>query len=166
MGRVLREVVSSRDGCSSRRSRSRYRLLAIPVALYHVGKGVDYFLGFPVDEIIPVGYYEYADAAWAPSENGRVVEILGTQDGLAQLDFTGDGVASSEATLDARGVTDGARREFAGLYDVGQQLWRTPIPRLAPTSGPASGDSERWIGRSRYVFGVGRRDPHVGEAFL
>jgi hypothetical protein len=42
---------------------------------------VENFLGFPVGENVPVGYYDRALAGWAASANGRVIRMLGITNG-------------------------------------------------------------------------------------
>ncbi|MCB1032600.1 MAG: DNRLRE domain-containing protein, partial [Acidobacteria bacterium] len=99
-----------------------------PVSLY-----VENFLGFPVGESVPLGYWDRQQAAWIGSPNGRVVEVLGTDaGGLAELDVDGTGTAASAAALASLGVTDGERERLAGLYGSGTSLWRSPIPHLTP----------------------------------
>jgi YD repeat-containing protein len=115
---------------------------------------VENFLGFPVGTIVPTGYYNRDRTAWVPSDNGRVVAIVDVAGGLASLDITGDGSADDAAAL---GVTDAERRQLASLYQVGQELWRVPIPHftpwdhnwpfgppwdaIGPNGGPPRGDS-------------------------
>jgi RHS repeat-associated protein len=52
---------------------------------------VDNFLGFPVGEIVPVGYYDRDRAVWVPQNNGKVVRLLDTNsDGI--VDAYTDGI--------------------------------------------------------------------------
>ena len=53
----------------------------------------DNFLGFPVGQIVPVGYYNPDKGIWVPQPNGVVVELLDTDgDSVADaLDSDGDG---------------------------------------------------------------------------
>lgn len=92
---------------------------------------VENFLNFPVGGIVPVGYYDREKAAWIPSENGRVIEILSISGapGMAELDTDGDGAVDSGASL---GVTDAERQQIASLYAAGQTLWRVPITHFSP----------------------------------
>lgn len=113
-----------------------------PVPLY-----VDNFLDFPVGEAVPAGYYDREKAAWIASENGRVIAILSIDNGLAQLDVTGTGVAATEAQLGALGITIAEREQLASLYSPGASLWRTPIPHFTPWDcnwpyGPPRSDEE------------------------
>lgn len=98
-----------------------------PVALY-----VDNFLRFPVGGIVPTGFYDRAAAAWVPSENGRVVKVLGAEAGLATLDVDGAGVAADTARLLALGVSDDERRQLATLYTSGKELWRVRVTHFTP----------------------------------
>lgn len=98
-----------------------------PVAFY-----VDNFLNFPVGGIVPAGYYDRTEARWVPSDNGRVIGILTIENGLAQLDVDGSGVAADVATLASLGITDEERAQLANLYPVGKSLWRTPVTHFTP----------------------------------
>ncbi|MEX0730375.1 MAG: SMP-30/gluconolactonase/LRE family protein, partial [Aquisalimonadaceae bacterium] len=98
-----------------------------PVPLY-----VDNFLDFPTGEIVPAGYYDRGAALWRAGDNGRVIEILGIEGGVAMLDVMGEGNAATQSELDALGITDSERAQLAGLYSAGKTLWRTPIPHFTP----------------------------------
>ena len=98
-----------------------------PIPLY-----VDNFLDFPTGEIVPAGFYDRNAAAWRAGDNGRVIEVLQIDNGLATLDVTGNGLAATQAELDSLGITDGERRELAQLYAEGKTLWRTPISHFTP----------------------------------
>ena|GEM_PF-578160 len=93
---------------------------------------VENFIGAPVGGIVPMGYYDYDKAAWVPSQNGRVIKILGINGGMADLDLDGSGVAADAAALAALGVTDDERSKLAALYGEGQELWRVPITHFTP----------------------------------
>ncbi|MDQ3740907.1 MAG: hypothetical protein M3389_08195, partial [Actinomycetota bacterium] len=93
-----------------------------PPVIHHV----ENFLGFPVGTPVPAGRFDEETDTWVPSENGRVIAIVGERDGLAEIDVDGKG-AASEAKLEALGITDAERRRLAELYDGGQTLWRVPI---------------------------------------
>ena len=90
------------------------------------------FIGFPVGTAVPTAYYDREKGAWIPSENGLVVEVLGEENGRAQLDTDGDGQPDSQDALDALGVTDEELRKVAELYEPGQRLWRVRIPHFTP----------------------------------
>jgi len=88
---------------------------------------VENFVGIPVGEAVPVGYYDPARSAWVGSQNGRVIKVLGTTAGLADLDLDGDGLTDGAAALAALGITDAERQQLASLYAAGTSLWRTPL---------------------------------------
>lgn len=90
---------------------------------------VDNFLDIPVGTQVPAGYYERTTGTWMASPDGRVVRIVGVTAGRADLDLDGDGDADDPATL-AIGVAE--RERLAARYAVGQELWRTPMPRFSP----------------------------------
>ncbi len=98
-----------------------------PVAFY-----VDNFIGFPVGEIVPAGWYDRDKAAWIPSDNGRVIQILSITNGLADIDVDGTGLPADATVLAGLGITDAERTELAGLYNAGDSLWRTPITHFTP----------------------------------
>ncbi|MFL6198246.1 MAG: hypothetical protein ACJ76J_03635, partial [Thermoanaerobaculia bacterium] len=93
---------------------------------------VENFLGFPVGGAVPSGYYDRERAAWVPSDNGRIVRVLGIAGGLADLDVTGSGMPADGPALAALGITEAELRQLALLYVAGQSLWRVPIPHLTP----------------------------------
>ncbi|WP_440116857.1 S-layer homology domain-containing protein [Paenibacillus sp. QZ-Y1] len=98
-----------------------------PLYLY-----VDNFLEFPVGGTVPIGYYDRSVGAWIPSENGRIIEVLSVNNGLASVDIDGDGAADNENALAAIGLTKEERRELAALYKPGQSFWRSPIEHFTP----------------------------------
>ncbi len=98
-----------------------------PVSFY-----VENFLGFPVGGIVPVGYYDRTRGVWVPSPNGRVVGIVSTTGGLADLDINGDGQADDANALAALGVTDEERSWLADTHAPGTSLWRVPITHFSP----------------------------------
>ncbi|OGT12641.1 MAG: hypothetical protein A3F73_08960, partial [Gallionellales bacterium RIFCSPLOWO2_12_FULL_59_22] len=93
---------------------------------------VDNFLGFPVGGIVPAGYYDRRKAAWIPSDNGVIVEILSVAGGIATIDSTGSGTADSAARLEEFGITDNERVQLAALYAAGKSLWRVPVTHFTP----------------------------------
>ncbi|MEM7051801.1 MAG: hypothetical protein AAF604_19200, partial [Acidobacteriota bacterium] len=91
------------------------------------------FLGFPIGEPVPTGYYDREKAAWVGVEDGRVIEILSVDgQGRAELDLDGSGQAADAAALADLGVTEAERIELASRYAIGTSLWRVPIPHLTP----------------------------------
>lgn len=110
-----------------------------PVWLY-----VENFLNFPVGNVVPTGWYSREQAAWIPSDNGRVIKVLSIQNGLAVLDVTGSGQPASSTALSGLGITDAERARLAQLYQTGQTLWRTPVSHFTPYDcnwpyGPSEG---------------------------
>ena len=103
-----------------------------PVLFY-----LENFIGFPVDPakggVVPTGYYDRQQGLWIPSESGRVVEIVSITGGLADLDLTGDGLATADdaPVLVQLGIDDAERQRLASLYEPGQSLWRVPIPHFS-----------------------------------
>ncbi len=98
-----------------------------PVWLY-----VDNFLGFPVGDTVPTGYWRPGTcAAWVPSDNGRVIALLGVTDGKADVDADGDGLADEAEALAAIDLGDGERTTLAAQWEPGTTLWRVPIPHFS-----------------------------------
>lgn len=93
---------------------------------------VENFLQFPVGGIVPAGYYDGDKAAWIPSDNGRILEILRVEDGLAVLDVSGNKKPAGKSDLAELGITEEERRQLAELYAPGQSVWRVPIPHFTP----------------------------------
>ena len=108
------------------------------------------FLGFPVGMAVPMGWYDRTRAAWIPSQNGRVVQIVSLTAGLANLDITGDGVADDATSL---GVNDAERQRLALLYTTGQKLWRIPVMHFTP-----------WDANDTQALTSGQGEPDVPPA--
>ena len=85
------------------------------------------FLNFPVGCIVPVGYYDKAQARWLPTDNGCVIKIVNVTDGQAEVAVDNSGqVAGTEALAEMR-FTDEELQQLAALYAPGQSLWRVPM---------------------------------------
>jgi hypothetical protein len=97
-----------------------------PVLLY-----VENFIGFPEGTDEPMGYYDRAKAVWVASDNGKVIKIVSITSGLADIDSNGDGVADTDTTLVALGITTTERQKLATIYAAGQSLWRIPVPHFS-----------------------------------
>jgi sugar lactone lactonase YvrE len=93
---------------------------------------VDNFRGFAVGEVVPSGWYDRDKAAWIPSENGKVIQILQLANGLAELDTDGDQLVDDAATLNALGITSEEQARLAVLYPAGKTLWRVQITHFTP----------------------------------
>lgn len=98
-----------------------------PLALY-----VENFIGFPTGTWVPTGYYDRTAGRWVASDSGRVIAIVATNGGVADVDIDGDGNAEDAAGLTAAGITDAERTRLAALYTVGQTLSRIPITHFTP----------------------------------
>ncbi len=93
---------------------------------------VENFLGFPVGGIVPTGYYDRDRAAWIPSDNGLIIQIISVSNGIAELDVNGSGLPADSQTLANLGITTGERNKLAYLYSPGESLWRVPITHFTP----------------------------------
>lgn len=93
---------------------------------------VENFLGVSTGMHVPFGMYDRQRGGWEPLPNGRVVEILSITGGAADLDVDGDGVADTGAALSALAITTAERQALAGLYGVGDTLWRARVPHFSP----------------------------------
>ncbi len=94
---------------------------------------VDNFLNFPVGEVVPVGWYDRAKAAWIPADNGKVIKILSIDtDGLAALDTDGSGLVAGSAKLATLGITAAEQAQLASLYPAGKTLWRVQVTHFTP----------------------------------
>ncbi len=100
-----------------------------PVPFY-----VENFLGFPVGEAVPTGYYDRQQHQWIASENGRVIAILDVdaESGRAILDIEGHGQPATDDELAAMGLSADEQQQLAALYLPGQELWRVPIRHFTP----------------------------------
>ncbi len=90
------------------------------------------FLVFPVGSAVPTGYYDRQAGAWKADADGRVIKVVSTTSGLADVDVTGDGVADTGAALTSLGFTNDERQRLAALYVAGTSLWRVPLTHLTP----------------------------------
>jgi len=83
---------------------------------------VDNFLGFPVGDPVPVGYYDVAKGVWVPSDSGKVVRLLDTDgDGIVDAyDDVGDGQPHGGVT----GLSNPT------IYRPGATFWRFAVPHF------------------------------------
>jgi RHS repeat-associated protein len=93
---------------------------------------VENFLNFPVGTTVPSGSYDRARGVWVPAESGKVIKIVSSTGGFADLDVDGDGLADSGSALTALSITDAERQQLALLYQPGLTLWRVLIPHFTP----------------------------------
>ncbi len=99
-----------------------------PVWLY-----VENFLDFPVGIPVPLGYYDFELKSWLPSSDGRILQIVGENNGFALVDVDGDGVAEDPIDLQAEfNMTSDELLQLAILFEPGQSLWRSPITHFTP----------------------------------
>jgi RHS repeat-associated protein len=105
----------------------------------HFDRAVSYyvenFLGFPAGTPVPLGYYDRKAASWIPEPDGRVITVIGTAGGVAQLDVTGDGVADGASTLAPLGIDAAEQQQLATLYGPGASLWRLTVMHFSPYDG-------------------------------
>ncbi len=94
---------------------------------------VENFLNFPTGTIVPSGYYDFIKATWIPAPNGRVIKIVGTVGGLAEISITSNNLPASGAQLAALGITDAERQRLATLYPIDASLWRVPVSHFSPS---------------------------------
>jgi len=93
---------------------------------------VDNFLHFSIGADVPSGFFDAQRGVWVPSDNGRVVEILGEAGGLAEVDVDGSGLPATEEMLAELALTDGELQELASLFAIGDSVWRVPMAHLTP----------------------------------
>ena len=93
---------------------------------------VDNFLHFPAGTVAPAGSQNRTESCWAAEPNGRIIRILSTIAGIAEIDANGDGAADDAAALAALGITDEERATLASLYLPGESVWRNPIEHFSP----------------------------------
>ena len=98
-----------------------------PVLFY-----VENFRNIPVGWQVPMAYYDHDKAAWVPTDDGRVIEIIDITGGSASIDTDGDGVAEDPSALAAVGITPVEQQKLANLYTVGQSLFRVPVSHFTP----------------------------------
>ncbi len=101
-----------------------------PVAAY-----TDNFLEVPVGVNVPTGYYDRRAHAWRPLADGRIVKILSEAGGVAVLDVTGTGVASTTSELEEIGIDEAEQERLAELYDPGSEFSRLTMTHFTPIDG-------------------------------
>ena len=92
---------------------------------------VENFLNFPAGCIVPVGYYDKGRGVWVPCDDGRTIRILSINDGIATVDLDGTGQAATTKKLGEFGFTTEELQNLAGMYQVGQSLWRAPVKHFS-----------------------------------
>ncbi|HEY0036607.1 MAG TPA: hypothetical protein VGB66_07970, partial [Longimicrobium sp.] len=61
-----------------------------PVSFY-----VENFLGFPAGTPVPAAWYDRSRGLWTAQDDGRVIEVLSAESGIARVDANGDGAPDS-----------------------------------------------------------------------
>lgn len=91
------------------------------------------FLGFPVGEAVPVGYYDRDKGQWIPTDNGIVVRLLDTNaDGIVDaLDANTDGLpddldGDSSFSDEVLGLVDPVK------YPPDSTFWRFSVTHFTP----------------------------------
>ncbi|MBI5496218.1 MAG: hypothetical protein HY904_14440, partial [Deltaproteobacteria bacterium] len=97
-----------------------------PVSFY-----VENFLNFPVGGHVPAAWYRPEGMAWIGAEDALVIKVLSVTDGAADLDVTGSGTPSDEATLGGLGITAAERVKLAELYVPNATVWRTRLQHFS-----------------------------------
>ncbi|MCP4927088.1 MAG: hypothetical protein GY916_14230, partial [Gammaproteobacteria bacterium] len=98
-----------------------------PVKIY-----LENFAGFNVGVRIPVGYYDFDKAAWLGSQDGRIIQVTAINNGIAELDIDGDGVADDAAALADLNIDQAELEQVALQYSAGQSLWRVQVSHFSP----------------------------------
>ncbi len=89
------------------------------------------FLDIRVGAWVPAGSYDRQKAAWIPESNGRVIQILGVTNGLAQVDWDGSGAPADDGTLAANHFSNVELQQLAATYASGKTLWRMPMAHFS-----------------------------------
>lgn len=99
-----------------------------PIPVY-----VSNFLETPVGQVVPVGSFDRARAAWVPEDDGRVIRILSVDaTGLAILDVDGSGDSATPQQLTALGISDQERRQLALSFAAQTSIWRFQASHFSP----------------------------------
>jgi len=93
---------------------------------------IDDFLNWGTGSVVPSGSYSRASASWNAEPDGRTIEIMGVENGLAVLDIDGLGQAATSGQLEQLGFTASERAALARQHPPGKRLWRITIPHFTP----------------------------------
>ncbi|MEQ1923971.1 MAG: carboxypeptidase-like regulatory domain-containing protein, partial [Pyrinomonadaceae bacterium] len=85
------------------------------------------FIGFPTGVVVPTGSYNKQTGDWEPEENGKVVKVLSTSGGIANLDLTGSGSPATDQEYADLGINVAERQKLTEFYQTNQSLWRVPL---------------------------------------
>ncbi|MDI1480516.1 RHS repeat-associated core domain-containing protein [Polyangium sp. y55x31] len=98
-----------------------------PVSYY-----VENFLGFPVGQDVPVGYYDREKGLWLPEPDGRIIEVVSVTPAGADVDVDGDGVVDTGTKLTDLNITQPELETLGSLYTAGTSLWRVQLQHFSP----------------------------------
>jgi RHS repeat-associated protein len=98
-----------------------------PIVFY-----IEDFVGFAAGLNMPSGFFDRERAVWVPEPDGRVIRVLATSGGIAELDLEGEGIPADESALEALGIGLAERQRLAALYPPNAVLWRIPIGHFSP----------------------------------
>jgi YD repeat-containing protein len=93
---------------------------------------VDNFVNLPIGTVLPLGAYRRDAVTWIGAPNGRVLELVGASNGLAELDIDGSGAPASAASLQALGIDAEERAALAQSYTPGDAFFRLRVQKLGP----------------------------------
>jgi hypothetical protein len=96
-----------------------------PIIFYN-----DNFLSFPAGTVLPTGYFDQTSGQWKEVPDGIVVDLLSVEDGVGNVDITGDGVPDGTAALERWGITSAELAQLATMYSPPKSLWRATIPHF------------------------------------
>ncbi len=98
---------------------------------------VENFIGFPVGEIVPAGYWDRDRGSWIPSDNGCVIEITDS-DGDGTAEVTANTDSSHQCHVSNLGIDSDEKDKLGTVYsaelsgDGSLSLWRTPMTHFTP----------------------------------
>lgn len=93
---------------------------------------VENFVDLPVGTPLPVGAYDRHGATWIGAAGGRVIEVLGVNESLAQLDVSGSGNPANSEALSDLGISDEELGVIAQQFTSGDEFFRLTVEQLAP----------------------------------
>ena len=101
-----------------------------PIPMY-----TENFLALHVGQSVPVGYYDTVRHQWVSTDDGRIVQILSVNGTVVALDVDGNQQAATSTELGSLGITTDELAALANIYQVGQSLWRIPLPHFSCIDG-------------------------------
>ena len=82
---------------------------------------------FPIGTSVPVGRYSQEKGRWLPAGTGRVLRLVGVENGMADLSLDAAGTPLDAAQLAWLGINDRERIWLAQHHAVGAALVRVPL---------------------------------------